>query len=209
MFHCLTGRTNLALVDSTHAEGVDLTLLAGVRGLVSVETRAAVFARGSSGFASKTDVAGGLVAGGAGNASWVGELSVGANVAAIANIVHLLTSRALVTGDRAVDEIEGSRLAGLAGYGLGCGGVISYSTQLADCRAVGVIGVGAGCTGRTSGNTLGRGCFSQGARITGCGADIVGARLASFAVSAVCFNFGSGRRVVAAGAAGGACCLEK
>ena len=128
MFHCLTGRTNLALVDSTHAEGVDLTLLAGVRGLVSVETRAAVFARGSSGFASKTDVAGGLVAGGAGNASWVGELPVGTNFASNASTVDLLTSGALVTGDRAADEIEGSGAARVAGSRLGRAGVLPHGT---------------------------------------------------------------------------------
>jgi hypothetical protein len=43
-FHCLTGRTYLAFVDSTHTKGVDLALLAGVRGLIGVETRATVFA---------------------------------------------------------------------------------------------------------------------------------------------------------------------
>ena len=61
-------------------------------------------------------------------------------------MVHPLAGGALVTGDGALEEVEGSSDAVVPGRGLGGAGVLSDGTEVAeDCP--GAVGVGAGRAG--------------------------------------------------------------
>jgi hypothetical protein len=96
--------------------------------LVGIKAWATVLALVSARISSKADVTMGIVTVSTAGAPWVGVGSVRADLTAVAGVIQLLAGGALVTGDRALDEVETSSDAVSTGSGLGSAGVLSDGT---------------------------------------------------------------------------------